>query len=118
MNSPYHVDFLKDFPRLQDWLNLNGFSMNYSIMSLETQTIISMWTDKCVNETKTHIADETDNSLLITYCQKCKKMEIFVRGFSGSKGSEGNVEASIGVLLKNTILDKIYISLHNDTFWN
>jgi hypothetical protein len=107
MNNPYHVDFLKDFPALNNWLFFNGFSMIYSVMSFETKTIFSLWSDRCLSENNEHTAPEAENCLMLTYCKECKTVEVFARGFLGFKGSDGEIAESMKPFVKNTITEKI-----------
>ena len=105
MNHPYHINFLKDFPALGDWLSLNGFSMVYSIMSFETNTILSMWSDQCFSEDKVHTAPNATNCIILSYCRKCKTVEVYARGYLGSKGTDMDIAGLMRPLVTCTVTD-------------
>ena len=113
MNSPRHIEFLKDFPTLRDWLNINGFSMVYSIENAEMNVVVSAWIDRCPSE-EAPGPQESGNFLMIVFCRECKVVEVYARGFLGAKGDDAGIAESMKSFVKNTVSEKIEYALQSE----
>ena len=80
--------FLGKFPSLNEWLGMNGFWMVHSTVAQEINTVMTLWTDQCRAENGLPQVSNTDNFLIITFCNECKTVEVYFRGFIGKINTE------------------------------
>lgn len=77
MSEAQHLEFLKSFPHLTDWLNLNGYSLIYSHKD-EYDQIHTMWSDRSNAPIENGTTDATE-WLIVTYCEHCKVIDVYKR---------------------------------------
>ena len=77
MSEAQHLQFLKSFPHLTDWLNLNGYSLIYSHKD-EYDQIHTMWSDRSNAPVENGTTDATE-WLVVTYCEHCRVIDVYKR---------------------------------------
>jgi hypothetical protein len=74
----YHLTFLKDFPELDNWLVLNGYTILHSHQDFAMQVQYTFWDDHSA-DAGLNTVNDAKNSLMIAYCEKCKTVEVYHR---------------------------------------
>ena len=77
MSEAEHLRFLKSFPHLTDWLNLNGYSLIYSHKD-EYDQIHTMWSDRSSAPIENGTTDARE-WLIVTYCEHCNVIDVYKR---------------------------------------
>ena len=77
MSDTQHLGFLKSFPHLTDWLNLNGYSLIYSHKD-EYDQIHTMWSDRS-NAPIENGSTDAKEWLIVTYCEHCRVIDVYKR---------------------------------------
>ena len=78
MNEEKHLRFLKSFPHLTDWLNLNGYALIYSHQD-EYEQIHTMWSDHSSAAPLENGNSDAKEWLIITYCEHCNVIDVYKR---------------------------------------
>jgi hypothetical protein len=91
---PYHLNFLKDFPELSNWLNCSGFTILHSHMDFRMNVVYTFWDDHTA-EAEAGGTSDAKNSLMIAYCQSCKTVEVFHRAMITCADTEKTLVAEL-----------------------
>ena len=109
MVNKEHLNFLKEFPLLNDWLNCNGFTLIYTRKDEALDQIFSMWSDRTSQPGENGMTD-AKNWLMITYCEQCKVVEVFSRvGMCQHKGKAETEEEAVGISMPELECDDLQL---------
>lgn len=95
-----NIDFLKKFPHLNDWLNLNGFSL-IVVEEIEIlEQVYTVWSDR---SSELINGNNTDAKcwLVINYCKRCGVVEVYERKAIFSNNIESEISKK---MLENAII--------------
>ncbi len=112
---PDHISFLKDFPKVSEWLNCNGYTILYSYHNFKMHTTYSFWDDHTSDAEKKGVND-AQNTIMVTYCQSCKTIELYHRAIiSNSEKTDGMIDIIDAEIYGPTVLQKNF-SQDSDSF--
>ncbi len=82
-----HLKWQKKFPSLNDWLNLNGYSIIYTGTNEKLKQIYSFWSDRSSEKIEGDLT-HARNWIMIIYCEECNAIELYKRVTLGGPDHE------------------------------